>query len=372
MPISHSSKALIATVLLAPVAFSQRPARRLEAAKDLSENGFSILGGVRELPNGQLLTLDVKEQTLGVLDPKTGQVKAVGRTGEGPGEYRRPAFFVSFGDTTLVADIALRRFLVVDELGRATGATSPAWGGNGDVTFGLPAAVDRARRAYALLSAISMVNGRPTQLDSTYIARVATGAQRVDTLVRLALPKTAIRAQSDKNGNVTSMNIVRPPITGADDWVVLGDGRVAVVRGSPYRVDWVAPTGKVTVGPSLPFGSRSLSDADKQSVLVARAAASGAVTQPGSPEDFEWPASAPPFNGTSSLADPSGRVWIRRFRFASDAATRYDVVGGDGRLLFQAEVPGMGRVVGFGRDQVYFTRVDDDGLQYLRRAALPR
>src|SRR6185503_18984716 len=48
-----------------------------------------------------------------------------------------------------------------------------------------------------------------------------------------------------------------------DDWAVLHDGSVAVLRGSDYHIDWIRSDGSKSSSGKIPFAWRRLSDEDK-------------------------------------------------------------------------------------------------------------
>ena len=64
------------------------------------------------------------------------------------------------------------------------------------------------------------------------------------------------------------------PLPVVDEWAVLSDGAVALVRGRDYHIDWVNPDGSRTSSPKIPFEWQRLSDEDKvafiDSVKAAR------------------------------------------------------------------------------------------------------
>jgi len=53
------------------------------------------------------------------------------------------------------------------------------------------------------------------------------------------------------------------PLPQGDDWALLPDGTVALVRGRDYHVDWLAPDGTMTASPKIPFQWERLSDEQK-------------------------------------------------------------------------------------------------------------
>jgi len=104
--------------------------------------------GVRaalQLPDGRVVALDPRVQSLFVFAP-TGEVLArAGRDGDGPGEFRRPGGVVHLGgDTILVYDASHRRFSLFDTDGNllADRRLEPPAGGEDAPRLTLYAAVD--------------------------------------------------------------------------------------------------------------------------------------------------------------------------------------------------------------------------------------
>ena len=54
-----------------------------------------------------------------------------------------------------------------------------------------------------------------------------------------------------------------------DDWAILSDGSLAIVRPNDYHIDWVYPDGRRVSTPKMPFDWRRLTDADKQAAKPA-------------------------------------------------------------------------------------------------------
>jgi hypothetical protein len=106
---------------LLPVA-SAAPQRRLDLTvrPDATiEAPFTMIAGVRELPGQRALVTDQMDRGIVLVDFTTGTREAVGRQGEGPGEYRFPtAPLRGIADTTWVVDPMLRRILRVSVDGR--------------------------------------------------------------------------------------------------------------------------------------------------------------------------------------------------------------------------------------------------------------
>src|SRR5438046_904516 len=79
--------------------------------------------------------------------------------------------------------------------------------------------------------------------------------------------------KSDDNVRVT-VTMMMNPLPVVDEWAVLSDGSIALVRGRDYHVDWVRPNGTRESSPKIPFEWQRLTDEDKiafiDSVKAAR------------------------------------------------------------------------------------------------------
>jgi hypothetical protein len=128
----------------------------------------------------------------------------------------------------------------------------------------------------------------PEMPDTAAIVRVDLATRAVDTVAFIKVPRPRMSVTRGDDGRVTMTSEINPlPLT--DDWTVLPDGAIALVRGRDYHVDWVAPDGARTSSPKLPFDWQRLTDEDKiafiDSVKAARArmAASGQAMAGGTP-----------------------------------------------------------------------------------------
>ncbi len=210
-----------------------------------------------------------------------------------------------------------------------------------------------------------------------------------------------------------------------DDWAVLSDGTIAIVRGQDYHVDWVSVDGNRKASPKIPFDWQRLSDDDKIAVIDSAKAAmermrSAAAASPdgnvavgrggggggqqivvqsfsmsgdgggaarkadaagaampamafASPSDL--PDYRPAFGAGAAKADLDGNLWIRTSAVRAGAVAAgpiYDVVNSKGELVDRVQVPAGRQIVGFGRNgTVFMVARDDKGawIEQTRRAA---
>src|SRR5207253_1371236 len=79
-------------------------------------------------------------------------------------------------------------------------------------------------------------------------------------------PKVRLTGGQMPNGGFSFKSVINPLPT-VDDWALLPDGTVAIVRGHDYHIDWISPEGNVTSAPKMPFDWKRMSDSDKVAFL---------------------------------------------------------------------------------------------------------
>jgi hypothetical protein len=248
----------------------------------------------------------------------------------------------------------------------------------------MPGGTDARGRLYFKGQPFTMGPDGPTQADSSPVFRYDRATKKTDTL---GYVWNGASASVSGNRNQMRIQIGTKPFAASDEWGVLPDGRVAVVRAQQYRVD-------VLGGPSMVRGavqnvpSIAVTDADKAEwreqrkratpVMISRVEGpGGARTQAGAPpqvsvaEPSEWPATKGPFVTGTMLVAPNGTTWVQRSRKAGDKVPVYDVFNASGALVDRISLPAEQRVVGFGNGTVYTARRDSDDLQYLQRHRMP-
>ena len=384
---------LSAVVHTKPAA-AQLPVRTLGKPDVEYGEPFTQVNGIRELRDGRVIVADAREKSVQVIDLRAGRAQKVGREGSGPGEYALPARLLALpADTSVVYDPLNRRFLVIGPDGKAGPFVSyePDESGPTRITIGARY-TDARGRLYSLGSAFSVApNGETSSADSAPILRLDRATRKTDTVAFVRVPPTVIRT-SQGGANVSVRAGGGNPFVAADEWAVMPDGRVAIVRVKDYHVDWYAPNGQRTSGTAIAYDRIKVTDDDKKAFRERRASGGGTtmvITQqvgpngtsrnPGAalpssvqlPEPTDWPDVKPPFLGGAATATPNGQLWVLRSRPAKDRIPTYDVFDASGRVTGRVALPPDTRLVGFGNGTVYLVRSDDDDLQYLQRYRLP-
>lgn len=330
------------------------PARRLAALPLALAAPLPHVTGVGQLGNGDLFITDHRTPAVLRLDPKTGRTTPVGSAGAGSLQYVKPAgVFAGANDTLLIVDRGLARVLVVNAAGDIISSSSIAERGvtsSSDGDFEMRQ-VDAAGHVYY---ATPSAPGHSTAaLD---LVRLEPSSQRTLTLASLALPVT--RSVSGGPNVTFSRAVVGSP---ADGWGVEPGGRVAVVRASPYRVEWFGSDGRAVRGPVIAHDALPMTEADRQAHLDS--------TQPGpsvglaggarsaNPLPPEFATTKPPFDRADVFVSSSGEVWVKRTAAFGATTAIYDVFDRTGLRSDRVEVA-QGRLVGAGRTTI-FIRVND-------------
>jgi hypothetical protein len=306
-----------------------RPAARPIGAVVSSKEGVvSSATTVRSLPNGQMLVNDLAGRQVVLLDSTFAPVKVVADTTPATGNAYSGRFagLIPFrGDSTLFVDPQSLAMLVVDpsgNLGRTmsipNAQEAPFIAGAGSPTGYDP----RGKLVYRGVNLPRMGGpgmappqpGQPFAMpklpDSAVVQRVTLATRAVDTVAFFQIPRPSME-MTQTEGRVVMRSRINP-IPLVDDWTMLPNGDVAVVRGRDYHVDVYRTDGTTLQGPKLPYNWRRLTDDDKvtflDSVKAARArmpaptaAAGPAVAMTMGGNGGPPPAAMPPMGGGGGM-----------------------------------------------------------------------
>ncbi len=229
----------------------------------------------------------------------------------------------------------------------------------------------------------------PFQPDSAPIVRADFDTRRVDTLAKIRIARTLQYDVSGPASNLT-MNTTFDMTSAADQWALLSDGTIAIVRVQDYHIDWIDPDGTRRATPKMPYEWTRWSDQRKQFVIdsmkptldSARAAspqrtfqtADGPVKitwtfdviSPDKFSDYDYP-----IGPGSVKADLDGNLWVvpRSTRLAQGGGLLYDVINRNGEIIERVQFPKGVVLAGFGpRNTIYLNRVDGN-VGFLERAS---
>lgn len=329
------------------------------------------VSSVRELSGGRLLVTNANGPTLLLLDPASGSLSPVGAAGGGAKRYARPGGLYAGPDgTTLMVDRGQTRAFRISAAGAIEGSRPIARKGH---SASSDADVDLQRLDAAGFVYMLDRGARPTLMASegpaeATILRLDAEKQTIDEVAVLRGPVR--RTVGGGDGVVFSRSIVGSP---ADGWGVAADGRVAVVRADPYRVEWCGRDGKVTRGPVIAYSPLPMTDADRDHYRRtlgrdgASVGMSGGARTDSAATEMLFASTKAPFDPDDVAVSPDGRVWVARSGLLGEAMRTFDVFDAAGRPVDRIALPARGRLVGFGSGAIYVRYPAAAGTVELRK-----
>jgi hypothetical protein len=435
---------LLLVAFPAALSAQQAPAVRLLAAPDASTKPvIGMAAAVRQLPNGGVLVNDIVKRQLVLFDNSLANATIVADSvSGGANSYGvRPGGIIPYlGDSTLFVDPAGLSMFVIGPTGAIARVASVPRSQDantiGNNMGGLPGLDAKGRIVYSAGAGPMRImgmqrpnngaaqTGLPFQMpdppDTGALVRIDPSSRKLDTASFIKIPKVKMNVQQTEKGMSISREINPMPLI--DDWAVLSDGSVAIVRGRDYHIDWIGADGSLTSSPKLPFDWQRLSDEDKAAVIdsakaagdalanalasagpgaAAKAAAIGGdgggrgmvvmnfstsgpdgaksdtrTSGPGGGLQMnfvsvnELPDYRPPFAAQGAVkADADDNVWIRTTakRAGAIGGAIYDVVNRKGEIIDRVQVPAGRTIVGFGKGGVVYMLARDDKGAWLER-----
>jgi hypothetical protein len=384
------------------------PIRQLGPRDAADTTRLMEVSSVRHLPEGSVIVNDAARRQLVVYDRALQTARVIADTSSrSPNAYGLRTTGGSLipyrGDSTLFLDIDSQAFLVIDGTGNFARVMAPVRAGdiytiatalNGAATFDPKGRLlyrSQRRAPSSGFDGMSPTSTRRvvTEPDSAPIMRMDFDKRSVDSLVFLKVSPNKYVVVASPN-MVYSMSQVNPlPVS--DEWTVLPDGTIAIVRGQDYHVDWLSPDGSLTSGPRMPFDWRRITKEDKAALIDSVKKAENdrvAKLPPAPPSQFMMPPRTrepvdaadlpdyyPPVRQGQVRADYEGNVWIlpSTSKDAKDGGLLYDVVNREGRIAERVQLPKDRTLVGFGPGGVlYLNWVRGPGKATLERTTVVR
>lgn len=432
---------VIASVAVAKsVCQAQMPAiRQLGPVTAVGKDSLGAVTTVRQLPDGRVLVNDIVGRRVVMFDSSLSALTVIADTTSATANAYgvRPGGLIAYrGDSTLFIDPASLSMLLIDPNGKITRVMSaPRANDVGFLVggpFGNPGFDAQGRLIYRAPPRFQFNGPRPssgnalppipTPPDSAALVRFDLATRKLDTVTWFKTPKINLNITRSPSGEIRVVSNVNPLPQG-DDWAIMPDGTIALVRGRDFHVDWVGPQG-ITSAPKIPFDWERLTDEGKVAFIdsarvaieqmrasgqftfagvargvgelfvgPARGAVEGAAGAPraGAPRDgapgegarrdggqlppltmvspSELPDYKPPFTPGSTRADPDGNLWIRTSQNVN-ARPVYDVINRKGALIDRVQLPQNRVLVGFGANGVVYLAVRDGTTAHLEKARI--
>jgi hypothetical protein len=370
----------------------------LGPAAATSSDSIGDARSIRPLSDGRVIVNDIKGRRLLLLDASLQHITVIADTTAATSRAYGKGLqaLLSFaGDSSIIQDEITRAYLVIDPNGKIarvipappSAPRIPLPKQPPPQPLGLPAAYDAGGHFLYASPAPYFLGLLPegfvgdtlmVGLDSTALLRQSVGATAVDTLVSLKAPR--IRQAVTRRGGRGNGRRAFNPIPSGDDWTVLNDGTIAVVRVVDYHVDWVGPDRRITSSPKIPTEWVRITPSMKVAIMDSvHAAESLDVPRGGRPANAATPPPAyvtpsdlpdvrPPFMSGFTRADAENRVWVRENQNPSTSSVIYDVIDRQGRLADRVQLPAASALAGFAPGAVYLTSVVQGTVRLMRVA----
>jgi hypothetical protein len=348
------------------------------------EEPYSLVTSVREAGQGLVVVVDGLDGDVSSVNFASGERNPVGRQGSGPGEYRAPgAVFRVHGDTIWVLDAAQQRITTfLPDLSAGIPFRMPLFDAESMTASMAPFHTDDAGLVYS--NALPVSGGQGMQIpDSVEVVRFdprADGERAV--LAKLRFP-TSGTPEMHVEGTVIKYKMEFPGLVTADSWAVFPDGRLAIVHGADYSVEFVSASGERSAPHPIDYERIPVSQADQdaemaearrqlaeQSKAAQRTLPAGVSIEIDMPPPETWPSEYPAISPLQAFAAPDGMLWVRRAVPVRLDRERWDVIDPNGTLVARWQLPVRTKLVGVGAGVAYTVRLDDDDLQHLQRVQL--
>lgn len=282
--------ALLVLATLPATAQSRLPAiRTLGPITARSAEPLGAVSTAVPLPDGRVLVNDVLQRRVVMFDSTLAQVSVVADTTSATANAygARGGGLIGYrGDSALFIDPASLSMITVNPRGELTTvravpraneiqALSGAQGRPGFDPQGrlIYRATPRPRAARRDARPVVGNFVMPELPDSAPIVRLdmanRTGdlaSRASDTVAALKINRPDVKVTQGADGRI-SVNTTVHPMPSLDEWALLADGTVAVIRGHDFHVDRYKPDGTVTSSPKLPFDWQRLDDDAKAFII---------------------------------------------------------------------------------------------------------
>jgi hypothetical protein len=413
-------RAVVLTLLSTSAIAQAPPAIRPLGEIDRVSDSLASVADAVPMPGGRVLVNDITARRVLLYDSTFMHARVVvDTTGAAANAYgpRQGTLIPYRKDTALFIDPSSHSMLVVDPTGKVARIVAiprpnealyligsafgtPGFDAQGRLVHFSPASVHgtlalcclgTSRRSDIVFpgdTARPDASSRTVPMpDSAYVIRVDLRSRAVDTAVSIKVASTKVSINYDAQGFTKSIQETPDPLPMVDDWTVLADGTIAVVRGRDYHIDWILPDGTRESSPKMPFDWQRVDDQRKLALIDSAVQASqasldmtnarlastgraGGMPIPlvaGRPAPGDLPDSIPAFTRGAVRADCDGNLWIRTSTIVRGQPV-YDIVNRRGELVDRVQLPAYRTLAGFAPGAVYMSVRDATGMVHLERA----
>jgi hypothetical protein len=302
--------ALSATTSSLCLSQSLPPVRQLGPVTAVAKEPLGSVTTVRHLPDGRVLVNDIVGRRVVMFDSALSLVAVVADTTSATANAYgvQPGGLIAYkGDSTLFVDPASLSMLLIDPNGkiarvmaapRANGVGflvggpfgNPGFDPKGRLVYRAPPSFAGFRQILGAPGAPGASGNRLPQIppfpDSAALVRFDLATRQTDTATFFKTPKFNVTITQSPDGGVR-VSTTTNPLPQGDDWALLPDGTIALVRTKDFHVDWLNPDGTTTASPKIPFQWERLTDeakvafVDSAKIAIEKQRASGQLGRDG-------------------------------------------------------------------------------------------
>lgn len=336
------------------------PALTIGVEDGNEEYEFQAIVDAERLDDGSIIVADALAAQLRVFDAAGRFVRAIGRQGEGPGEFRNLGAVWQYRDSIAAWDRALRRLTVFDTVGNVGRVT----------TLAASAADGLLPEAMGILSDGTIV----ARATSVITPAVGEGVHRANGEVMLYSPDGEIRNSVTPlageewvgvAGDDGVMLFVRPfPRNG---YVTVRNDRIFVGDGDRFDIA-VFASGALHQHIRVMSQNAPLTAADADAYIQATVAAAQHEERRRllrmMLERAPFPETYPAFVGL--MVDDERQLWVAESPKAASNERTWLVFDSSGRWLGRVATPAGERVLRVGAGRLLVRHVDELGVQSIR------
>lgn len=342
---------------------SDRPLLTIGRQSGAAHEEFFGIAGVALMRDGRIVVADGSAGQLRFFGSDGSFLRAVGRTGSGPGEFRGLNRLYALADDTLLAfDGVLYRFTVFNSAGELERVFSP------EAEEGLVFPLATIGRGQILVgSAVPFGQATTTgiHIDSANALVADLRGTIHESVGRFPFYERYVRAE----GGFRS-TIGRP--FGRETRMAGGDGRLYVTTSDAYQV-YVYDGSRLEQIFRIDRPLRSVTETDVVRYLDSRRQITNERRRQVEARllgEIPFPATFPPFSAL--LLDTEQHLWAAEYKRPGERRTRWFVFDPDGAWLGTVEGPDGFRAHQISRDRVLGVHVDELGVEQVRIYGLRR
>jgi hypothetical protein len=343
-----------------------RPALDIGSAAGADEYLFKFVSDAVRLSNGNLVVVDANGKQIRIFDPTGRFLRAFGRHGEGPGEFRHPArLFLAPADTLVLYDDLGGRGLVSKFSADGRYLSRRSVDGQGVMTVAWPLHYTRGTL---------IVDGEEGESEERRAGEGSAAARPKGGRYPRAVGRSTDQRMTLIAAYPGMLRDKRGPwaLTGR---VAANDSLLFLTNGDSSLIRIIAHADRSPRGVILSDRPRHRVSAADIATWKERMRAMALQVPPGKERDRQvaeieaeirrtsFPEVFPYF--ADLLTDETGNLWVRHHTF-SRLPTSWTVYSPSGRKLSDLQLPAGVTVLQLGRDFVVGRWMDDDDVHHVR------